>query len=156
MAKLTFWEKPGCGGNAQQKRLLTAAGHELVVRDLLTEPWTARRLMEFLDPLPVAEWFNRSAPRVKSGEVDPEGLSRDEALRALLAEPLLIRRPLMEREWDGEWSEVPLRMVGFDTARVAAWIGLDPGAPVLGEGCAAAAASGEVCASRAEKAEVPG
>ena len=34
MAKVVFYEKPGCGGNARQKRLLVQSGHELEVRDL--------------------------------------------------------------------------------------------------------------------------
>lgn len=140
MAQITFWEKPGCGGNAQQKALLLAAGHQLVVKNLLTEAWTAPRLLEFLGALPVAEWFNLAAPRVKSGEVVPTALDRDAALALLLAEPLLIRRPLMER------VDAPRRMVGFDTARVADWVGLAPAAPAIGEGCAAAAGHG--CAAQ--------
>ena len=144
MARLAFWEKPGCGGNARQKALLAAAGHELVVRSLLAEPWTAERLLQFLEHLPVAEWFNLAAPRVKSGEVDPAGVTREEALALLLAEPLLIRRPLMELA-DASASTTP-RMVGFDTERVTAWIGLAPAAPAIGEGCVAAAGHG--CASQ--------
>ena len=35
MAKIIFYEKPGCGGNARQKALLLASGHELEVRNLL-------------------------------------------------------------------------------------------------------------------------
>ena len=38
MATVIFYEKPGCVGNAKQKRLLADAGHEVVPRDLLTEP----------------------------------------------------------------------------------------------------------------------
>lgn len=140
MARISFWEKPGCGGNARQKALLLAAGHELVVHDLLTEAWTAPRLLEFLGALPVAEWFNLAAPRVKSGEVVPAALDQEAALALLLAEPLLIRRPLMERD------AAPRRMVGFDTARVADWVGLAPAAPPIGEGCAAAVGHG--CAAQ--------
>lgn len=68
MATLTFYEKPGCQGNARQKALLRAAGHQLNVRNLLTEPWTPERLRQFFGALPVAQWFNRNAPAVKSGE----------------------------------------------------------------------------------------
>jgi nitrogenase-associated protein len=144
MARLTFWEKPGCGGNARQRALLAAAGHALVVKSLLAEPWTPERLLQFLGPLPVDQWFNLAAPRVKSGEVNPARLSGEDALALLLAEPLLIRRPLMELAEPAE-GQVP-RMVGFDTERVAAWIGLAPAAPAIGEGCAAAAGHG--CASQ--------
>lgn len=127
MTLVRFWEKPGCVGNARQKALLTASGHTLEVRSLLAEPWEATRLRSFFGARPVAEWFNRAAPRVKSGEVVPEAMSEAAALAAMLAEPLLIRRPLLEV---GERREV-----GFDTALIDAWIGLaDPDRPV-GEGC---------------------
>jgi nitrogenase-associated protein len=115
MSTLIFYEKPGCANNARQKRLLRDAGHEVVARDLLREPWTAARLRAFFGELPVAEWFNRAAPRVKSGEIVPERVDADTALASMLAEPLLIRRPLME--CGGK------RVAGFDAERVAAWIG---------------------------------
>lgn len=130
MVHLVFYEKPGCGGNARQKALLSAAGHTLEVRDLLNWPWTSESLLAFLRPLPVAQWFNRAAPRIKSGELDPEAVDRETALQLLLAEPLLIRRPLLE--YAGE-----LR-VGFDGADIDAWIGLGADAPKKSlEGCAA-------------------
>jgi len=64
--------------------------------------------------------------------VVPEELNADDALALLLAEPLLIRRPLMQRTADGS------RHVGFDTEAVTAWIGLAPSAqrPPSLEGCA--------------------
>jgi nitrogenase-associated protein len=115
MGTLIFYEKPGCGNNTRQKRLLRDAGHEVIARDLLSEPWTAERLRAFFGALPVPDWFNRAAPRVKSGEIVPERLDADTALALMLAEPLLIRRPLME--CDGK------RIAGFDAERVADWIG---------------------------------
>jgi len=133
MAHIIFYEKPGCGGNTKQKALLHAAHHTLEVRDLLHWPWSAESLLAFLAPLPVIEWFNRAAPRLKSGEVVPEALDADTALTLLLAEPLLIRRPLMA---NGE-----RRMVGFEVDRVHAWVGLGANAPASDaplEGCAAA------------------
>lgn len=117
MARVVFYEKPGCQGNKRQKALLEAAGHTVEARDLRQEPWTAERLLAFLAPLPVAEWFNRSAPAVKSGEIVPENLGFETALHLLLDQPLLIRRPLLQV---GEE-----RRVGFDAQAVAAWIGLD-------------------------------
>lgn len=141
MARIVFYEKPGCAGNARQKALLQAAGHTLEIRDLLRWPWTAESLLDFLGALPVADWFNRAAPRIKSGEIQPEALSREAALPLLLAEPLLIRRPLLEY---GEQ-----RRVGFDTEEIDAWIGLlRPGTelPRHLEGCAAGG-HGSVAAS---------
>ncbi len=117
MAIVTFYEKPGCKGNLRQKTLLAAAGHTVQAKSLKAEVWTTERLLAFLGPLPVAQWFNRSAPAVKSGEIVPENLGFEHALHLLLENPLLIRRPLMEV---GEE-----RRVGFDPAAVDAWIGLN-------------------------------
>ncbi len=117
MATITFYEKPGCKGNLRQKTLLAAAGHTVQARSLKAEPWTAEALLAFLGALPIADWFNRSAPAVKSGEIVPENLGFEHALHLLLENPLLIRRPLMQV---GEE-----RMVGFDAAAVNAWIGLN-------------------------------
>lgn len=139
MAHIVFYEKPGCGGNARQKALLRGARHTLETRDLLGWPWTAQALLDFLGPLPVAQWFNRAAPRVKSGEVVPEQLDAEAALALLLAEPLLIRRPLMQ------WGDS--RLVGFDTQQVHDWVGLGPNAPAPAalEGCAAARRASRGC-----------
>ena len=116
MAHIIFWEKPGCAGNARQKALLLASGHTLEVRNLLAEPWEAELLRSFFAGRPVAEWFNRSSPRIKSGELIPEALNESQALALMLADPLLIRRPLIEA--DGR------REAGFEPERVSAWIGL--------------------------------
>ncbi len=136
MTHIIFFEKPGCGGNARQRATLLAAGHTLDRRNLLTAHWTHESLLAFLGPLPVADWFNRAAPRVKNGEVQPENLNVESALGLLLAEPLLIRRPLMQRDDDQS------RHVGFDTAAVDAWVGL---------GTKHASASLEGCASPTER-----
>jgi nitrogenase-associated protein len=116
MATVTFYEKPGCSGNARQKQILEAAGHIVVARDLLGTPWGRMELLSYLDGLPVAEWFNRNSPAVKSGEIVPEECDEATALALLQRYPLLIRRPLLEV--DGE------RRVGFDAAAIDAWIGL--------------------------------
>lgn len=107
MATIIFYEKPGCATNARQRRMLQAAGHEVVARNLLAEPWTAARLLEFFVHLPVANWINRASPRIKSGEIDPSALTAQGALDLLLADPLLIRRPLLEIG--------SLRIAGMDT-----------------------------------------
>lgn len=130
MAHILFFEKPGCSGNARQRSALEAAGHSLTRLNLLDTPWTREDLLKFLGNLPVNEWFNRSAPKIKRGELAPESLDAETALAALLAEPLLIRRPLMQRE-DGA------RLVGFDAAAVERFVGLGAGPrdPVSIAGC---------------------
>lgn len=142
MAVVTFWEKPGCGNNTRQKALLAASGHTVVARSLLTEPWEAARLRSFFGARPVADWINRASPRVKAGEVAPEAMDEAAALAAMLADPLLIRRPLMEVEGRRE--------VGFDTALVEAWIGLaTPPAP-MSEACLKGEAAHAPCPAPGE------
>lgn len=143
MAHVIFYEKPGCGGNERQKALLRAAGHDLEVRDLLTWPWSPATLLPFLSGAPVSDWFNRTSPRVKAGEVVPEAASAGEALALLLADPGLIRRPLLQVGGRRE--------VGFLSAVVGDWIGLEPVEPPAPAGCGplegCAGASGH-CGSR--------
>ena len=127
MAVVRFWEKPGCANNTRQKALLTASGHVVEAHSLLAEPWDAVRLRGFFGDRPVAEWFNRASPRVKSGEVVPEAMDEAGALAAMLADPLLVRRPLMEVG--------ARREVGFDVARVDAWIGLSAATAPMSEAC---------------------
>lgn len=130
MTGILFYEKPGCGGNARQKRVLEAAGAQLQVKNLLTEPWTAASLQPFLAGKPVTEWFNMAAPQIKNGNIHPDRLDEDQALALLLAEPLLIRRPLIRY---GNFCSM-----GFDWPGLAAPLNLNAGtgAPVAArEGC---------------------
>jgi nitrogenase-associated protein len=113
--RIVFWEKPGCVGNARQKAVLALAGLEIETKNLLTHPWTKAELGRFFEGLPVSEWFNMSAPRVKRGEIVPADLAGPAAIELLLEEHLLIRRPLLEI---GEQ-----RLVGFDVARIEAAVG---------------------------------
>ncbi len=116
MAIIVFYEKPGCINNTRQKALLEAAGHELDVRNLLSTAWSAENLVEFFQGLAVPQWFNYSAPQIKSGEVRPETLSEKSALQQMCADPLLIRRPLM--------SCAGQRRAGFDPQTIDAWLGM--------------------------------
>jgi nitrogenase-associated protein len=116
MATVVFYEKPGCASNTRQKVLLAASGHTVLARSLLAEKWNAQRLRAFFGALPVAGWFNPSAPRIKSGEVRLDALDEAAALDLMLADPLLIRRPLMDV--DGQCR------AGFDPEAVDRWIGL--------------------------------
>jgi nitrogenase-associated protein len=121
MAVVTFFEKPGCSGNARQKQALEAAGHVVVSKDLLRWPWTRSELLSYFDGMPVAHWFNRNSPAVKSGEIVPEEFDEETALALLQRHPLLIRRPLLE--------VAGVRRAGFDVAVIHAWIGLGPNPP---------------------------
>ena len=121
MAEVIFYEKPGCINNTKQKQLLAFAGHLVIARNLLTESWSGERLEPFFSSLPVSDWFNRTAPRVRDGVIDPDVIDKQNAIAAMIAEPLLIRRPLMIV--DGEY------LVGFDAAYLNQQfsLGLDTG-----------------------------
>jgi nitrogenase-associated protein len=110
-----FYEKPGCINNTKQKLLLEEHGHTVLAHSLLTEPWTPETLRPFFGDTAVNEWFNPSAPRIKSGEIEPSDFDEDTAIEAMLEEPLLIRRPLIDAE-----SELA---VGFDNAVVCMLLG---------------------------------
>jgi len=116
MARITFYTKPGCITSARQVDILKQAGHEVVVGDLLKQPWTAEELRSYFGNMPVSDCFNPNSPRVKSGEIDPAAYDRDDALEVMLADHLLIRRPLMESGGT--------RLCGFDPVAVHAWVGL--------------------------------
>ena len=116
MTTITFYEKPGCINNTKQKDLLSAAGHIVEARNLLTESWTPERLQSFFGDRPISQCFNRTAPAIKSGRVQPDDIDTDTALALMVQDPLLIRRPLMQM---GDRCEV-----GFDTEIVEQWIGL--------------------------------
>ena len=116
MAIVTFYEKPGCANNTRQKKLLEAAGHQVVAKNLLTQAWQPEHLRAFFGALAVKDWFNVSAPAIKYGEIEPDKLTEPEALALMLESPLLIRRPLMQV---GDSL-----MAGFDQQAVDNWIGL--------------------------------
>jgi nitrogenase-associated protein len=116
MATVTFYEKPGCINNTRQKKLLEAAGHQVIAKKLLTEVWQPDRLRSFFGASAVRDWFNYSTPAIKHGEIEPEKLTEQDALALMLENPLLIRRPLMQAD--------DSLMAGFDQQAVDNWIGL--------------------------------
>lgn len=124
-ASLVFYEKPGCLSNTRQKALLGARGHRLTVRDLLTEAWTPELLRPFFGERPVAEWFNPTAPRVKRGDVRPAELDEPTALALMVAEPILIRRPLIEVCVAPGAAIV--RCCGFEAGSLLASLGIELG-----------------------------
>ena len=126
MVRIVFYEKPGCIGNRRQKQILQDAGADLDVRNLLTQHWNAEQLKSFFGDMAVADWFNRSAPSIKAGVIDPDGLSAGDALAAMMADPLLIRRPLIEmgdvRCCGFSWPALAERLQLNTTASVPATI----------------------------------
>ena len=96
MLKLVvFYEKPFCAANAKQKQILRQSGCTLIERNLLEHGLDAETLRSFMGDKKVADWFNPAAPAIKNGEIFPETLDEESAMKLLMANPILIRRPLM-------------------------------------------------------------
>ena len=116
MAQIIYYTKIGCMTSTKQIELLRLSGHEVDVRDLLTQPWQSADLLAYFGDLPVKMWFNLNSPRVKYGEIDPFAYDAAAALELMLGDHLLIRRPLI--------SSGDRKMCGFDPAAIHDWIGL--------------------------------
>jgi nitrogenase-associated protein len=100
----------------------------LIVKDLLNTKWSAEELYSFFADKPQNEWFNMSAPIIKDGFLNPAALTKEQALEAMIKEPILIKRPLIK---SGD-----VRLSGFDPAEIKAKLGL-----VVGEAPATCNAS---------------
>lgn len=94
--EIHFYEKPGCINNTKQKQLLEEKGHTIIAYNILSTKWTVENLALFFNEMPLESWFNKSAPRIKSGEVDPALFNKTTALNAMVADPFLIKRPLIK------------------------------------------------------------
>lgn len=118
MARITFFEKTGCINNTKQKNILKLAGHEVNAINLIQYDWTAEELLMFFKDLEPNQWFNMNAPSVQTGTVDPVSYTKEEALKALLSEHLLIKRPLL--------IIGDKRLVGFDADLIDKLVGINP------------------------------
>lgn len=103
---LCFYGKSKCVTNLKQRRLLENLGVEYRFFDLLKEPWTPAKLEKFVGNKPINECLNPTAPAVKSGQLDLNGMSRESLILRMCKEPVLIRRPLLVI---GSWTAI-----GFD------------------------------------------
>ena len=118
MANIIFFGKTNCINNNKQKTLLKAAGHRVDEQDILNYIWDAEQLRAYFGDAPIAQWFNMTAPAIKSETVLIDGISEQEALNAMIRDPILVRRPLMDI--DGH------KVCGFRYGELDALIGLSP------------------------------
>ncbi|MFZ3052714.1 MAG: ArsC/Spx/MgsR family protein [Sulfuricurvum sp.] len=112
MRKLVvFYEKPFCAANAKQKQILRSSDCTLIERNLLEHGLDAEGLRSFMGDMSVSEWFNPAATAIKNGEIFPNDLDEEEAMKLLMSDPILIRRPLMIIGTE--------KLCGFDAVKVA-------------------------------------
>ncbi len=96
MPTVVFYEKPDNALHPSQKKLVAAAGHEVETRDLTAENWTPVALRAYFGDRPVADWFDRRAPKILSGEIDPDKVNPQAALIMMSVDPSLIKSPLVK------------------------------------------------------------
>jgi nitrogenase-associated protein len=113
--KVVFYEKPNCAGNAKQKKLLTLNGISFETRSILDTPWNSDILNSFFKDLEIKDIINPFAPKIKNNELDISNISKDELLKLMIQEPILIKRPLLEI---GE-----TKICGFDIEKINQTIG---------------------------------
>jgi nitrogenase-associated protein len=92
--EIIFYEKPGCINNTKQKQILEEKGHIIKAFSLLSEKWEIDTLRPFFGTMPVIDWFNKSAPQIKNGQINPADFNEETALKAMISDPILIKRPL--------------------------------------------------------------
>lgn len=95
MAKIQFYEKPGCVNGEKQKKVLLEAGNELNSTNILEHPWSREELLKFVVGKNPSTMMNYTAPAIKNGEISPEDLTFDEAIDLMVENPILIKRPLV-------------------------------------------------------------
>lgn len=93
--EVVFYEKTGCLGNKKQKELLKANGVDFEVKSMLDTKWEKSTLESFFDGLEINQIVNEAAPKVKSGEINFKTISKEQLLEKMIAEPILIKRPLI-------------------------------------------------------------
>ena len=113
--EIDFFEKPGCINGEKQKKILQDAGHTLNCIDILNYQWADEKLLPFVAGKVPAEMMNHTAPAVKRGAIIPSLLTFEEALALMVAQPILIKRPLIRV--DG------MNIQGFTDPRLQPFLG---------------------------------
>jgi Arsenate reductase and related proteins, glutaredoxin family len=92
---VSLYGKIGCKGNARQMEQLKAAGYVVQFIDLLNRKLEPKELLNFFAGRTIHDCVNQRAPQISSGKFNPQALSEEELLAAMIEEPILIKRPLL-------------------------------------------------------------
>lgn len=98
--KATIHHNPRCGTSRNTLALMRHAGVDPVVIEYLVEPPTRERLAALIAAagIPVRAAIRAKEAAYAARGLGDERLSDDDLLDAMLAEPILIERPLVETE----------------------------------------------------------
>ncbi|GAB2193977.1 hypothetical protein MAH2_18720 [Sessilibacter sp. MAH2] len=115
--KVIFYGKPTCINNRKQRKILQEAGIEFQEENLLTYPWRKETLISYFVNAPKSQWYNKTAPAIKQGDMTPDSMTEDQLLDAMCLDPVLIRRPLISID--------DFKTVGFDWPMLADLLKVD-------------------------------
>ena len=101
--KVTIYHNPRCSKSRQTLQLLRDRGIEPQVVEYLKTPPSARELDAILKLLEMAprDAMRRKEPPYKDRNLDDAGLDRKALVAAMVADPVLIERPIVVVERDG-------------------------------------------------------
>lgn len=95
---ITIWHNPACGTSRNTLAMIRASGEDPVVIEYLRTPPDRARLTGLIAAMaitPRALLREKGTPYAELGLGDP-ALSDDELIDAMLAQPILINRPIVE------------------------------------------------------------
>jgi arsenate reductase (glutaredoxin) len=96
--KATIWHNPACGTSRKTLEILNESGAEVTVIEYLKSPPTREKLAQLYSDAgitPRQGLRTRGSPAEELGLFDAEG---DAILDAMVAQPILIERPLVETD----------------------------------------------------------
>ncbi len=101
--RLELWHNPRCSKSRQAKEIVDASGVDYVERRYLDDAPTAAELSAVLDALGKEPWEITRMGEDRAKELGLKGWDHDRAkwIDALVANPVLIERPILVRD-DGK------------------------------------------------------
>jgi len=98
MAKVTIFHNPQCGTSRNTLALIRNSGEEPEVIEYLKDPPSRERLAELIRKMgvPVREVLRQKGTPYDELGLDDPLLTDDELIDAMLANPILINRPIVE------------------------------------------------------------
>ena len=94
---MEFWHNPRCRKSREALALLHEKGVEPAVREYLKEPPSESELDSILEKLGAEprEVIRKKEPPYKDNNLSDMSLSRDQLIAAIVADPILLERPIV-------------------------------------------------------------
>lgn len=93
--RVRFYHKSNCGNCRKAKAVLENLGLDLDIRDLIREPLNRNELTDLIGSTDIREFLNPSASLFKQRRMQAAPPTRSEAIRLMMEDPNLIRRPII-------------------------------------------------------------